>query len=129
MASGAVYNLAGDSESEAFRLLFPLPPLCLHAIMVFGQSHFVLFVLLGEPMKPQVIFGISIPITVIAMLIGWHHDPLFNRMPTPGMTIYFAVFGFVIASLLIFPQTRSLPLPKAGRQEVRKSWRRLLFQL
>ncbi len=66
-------------------------------------------------MKPQVIFGISIPVTVIALLIGWHQDPSFNRMPTPGMTIYFAVFGFVTASLLIFSANAILAITK-GRK-------------
>jgi len=66
-------------------------------------------------MKPQVIFGVSILVTMIALLIGWRQDPSFNRMPTPGMTTYFAVFGFVMMSFLIFAANLILAFMK-GRK-------------
>ena len=66
-------------------------------------------------MKQQIIFGISIVVTVIALLMGWQQDPSFNKLPTPGMTIYFAIFGFIMASLLIFSANAILALTK-GRK-------------
>ena len=53
-------------------------------------------------MKPKLVFFASIVLVAIVMMMAWHKDPAFNSVPSPGMTIYFAVFGFVMASLLIF---------------------------
>src|ERR1041384_5039310 len=53
-------------------------------------------------MKPFIVFIASIVAVMIVLLVGWHRDPAYSTLPTPGITIYFAIFGFVMASLLIF---------------------------
>jgi hypothetical protein len=66
-------------------------------------------------MKPLVVFIVSILVAVIALLVGWHRDPSYSTFPRPGMTVYFAIFGFVMASLLIFSANAILALSR-GRQ-------------
>src|SRR5258708_39285160 len=66
-------------------------------------------------MKPIVVFIVSILAVVILLLVGWHRDPSYSIFPRPGMTIYFAIFGFVMASLLIFSANAILAVSR-GRQ-------------
>lgn len=66
-------------------------------------------------MRPQVIFILSILSAAIGMLVAWHKDPSYHTVPTPGMTIYFAICGFVMASALIFSANAILALSK-GRK-------------
>jgi hypothetical protein len=66
-------------------------------------------------MKPLVIFCVSILAAVVVLLVGWHRDPSYSTFPRPGMTIYFAIFGFVMASLLIFSANVILALSR-GRK-------------
>ncbi len=66
-------------------------------------------------MKQQIIFGISAVITMIGFLIGWRQDPSFDKLPTPGMTVYFAIFGFIMASLLIFSVNAILAITKGKK--------------
>ena len=66
-------------------------------------------------MKPLAIFGISVVVAIVAFLIGWRQDPAFGRFPTPGMTVYFAIFGFIMASLLIF-SANAIPALTKGRK-------------
>jgi len=66
-------------------------------------------------MKPLAIFIVSILAAVIVLLVGWHRDPWYSTFPRPGMTIYFAIFGFVMASLLIFSANVILALSR-GRK-------------
>ena len=53
-------------------------------------------------MKPKVIFILSLLAVPIVLLVAWRRDPSYSTFPTPGITAYLAIFGFVIASLLIF---------------------------
>jgi hypothetical protein len=66
-------------------------------------------------MKPVVVFIVSILAAVIVLLAGWHRDPSYSIFPRPGMAIYFAIFGFVMASLLIFSANVILALSR-GRK-------------
>lgn len=66
-------------------------------------------------MKPQVIFILSILSSAIGLLVAWRRDPSYDTIPTPGMTIYFAIFGFVMASILIFSANAILALSR-GRK-------------
>jgi hypothetical protein len=66
-------------------------------------------------MKPLHIFGFSIVAMLIGLLVAWHYDPTYNRVPTPGMTVYFAIFGFVMASLVIFGANMMLALQKGKK--------------
>ena len=66
-------------------------------------------------MKSLVIFIISILAAVIVLLVGWHRDPSYSTFLRPGMTIYCAIFGFVMASLLIFSTNVILALSR-GRK-------------
>jgi apolipoprotein N-acyltransferase len=66
-------------------------------------------------MKPQFTFGFSIVATAIVLLVAWYKDPSYDTVPTPGMAVYFAVFGFVMASLLIFSANVLLALAKGKK--------------
>ncbi len=66
-------------------------------------------------MKSLIVFIVSILTAVIVLLVGWHRDPSYSTLPRPGMTIYFAIFGFVMASLLIFSANVILALSR-GRK-------------
>ena len=66
-------------------------------------------------MKLWMIFGISIVTTAMALLIAWRKDPSFDTVPTPGMTVYCVIFGFVMASLLIFSANVLLALAKGKK--------------
>ena len=63
-------------------------------------------------MKPQPIFCGSIVVTAIVLLVAWHKDPSYDTVPTPGKTVYFSIFGFVMASLLIFSSNVLLAVAK-----------------
>jgi hypothetical protein len=66
-------------------------------------------------MKSVVVFIVSILTAIIVLLVGWHRDPSYSTFPKPGMTIYFAIFGFVMTSLLIFGANVILAISK-GRK-------------
>ena len=66
-------------------------------------------------MKPRLIFGLVIVATAIILLIAWQKDPSFHSVPTPGMTVYFAISGFVMASVLIFSANVLLALAKGKK--------------
>jgi hypothetical protein len=66
-------------------------------------------------MKPQIVFGLSMVVSAIALLVGWRQDPSFERLPSPSMTIFLALFGFIMASLLIFTVNAILALTQ-GRK-------------
>ncbi len=66
-------------------------------------------------MKPFLVFFGSILAALSVLLVGWHRDPFYATFPRPGMAICFAIFGFVMASLLIFSANLLLALSR-GRQ-------------
>ena len=66
-------------------------------------------------MKPLIVLLISTLAIVTVLLLGWHRDPSYSSFPRPGMTIYFAIAGFVMASLLIFSINVFIALSK-GRK-------------
>jgi ABC-type dipeptide/oligopeptide/nickel transport system permease component len=66
-------------------------------------------------MKSRFIFVVSIVATAIVLLVAWHKDPLCDRVPTPGMAVYFAIFGFAMASLLIFSANVILALVRGKK--------------
>ena len=63
-------------------------------------------------MKPLLIFGISTVVTVVILLVAWQKDPSFETVPTPAKAVVFAIFGFVMASVLIFSANLLLALVK-----------------
>ena len=66
-------------------------------------------------MKSLVVFIVSILTAVVVLSAGWRKDPSFSTMPRPGMTVYFAIVGFVMTSLLIWFANGMLALSK-GRK-------------
>src|SRR6187401_2075004 len=66
-------------------------------------------------MKPRTVFGISTLVTTSALLIGWRFDPSFNSLPTPGTVVFWAVCGFIMASLLMFSTNAMFALAR-GRK-------------
>jgi hypothetical protein len=69
----------------------------------------------GHTMKPQHIFVVTIVVTAVALLLAWHNDPSYDTVLTPGMTVYLAIFGFVIASILIFCANLVLALTRGKK--------------
>src|SRR5688572_21249941 len=73
-------------------------------------------------MKPKVIFILSLLAVPVVLLVAWHRDPSYSTIPTPGITACVAIFGFVIASLLIFSANLILAFSRGRKAKSEEEW-------
>ncbi len=66
-------------------------------------------------MKSLLVFIGSILAALSVLLVGWHRDPFYATFPRPRTAVYFAIFGFVMVSLLIFCANVLLVLSRGRR--------------
>src|SRR4051794_40686708 len=66
-------------------------------------------------MKSRLSFAAIVVITAVAFFAAWKLDPAFNRVPSPGKTLYVAFAFFVMASILIFSANVLLAVAKGKK--------------